>query len=192
MAYTDNTALKVYLDIASGNTDDDTLLTTLIARAQAMVDAYCRQTFEAASATTRYFDPTLDVVGRTLFLDYPLCAITTITNGDATTVTSGQYVTEPRNGTPYYKLTLKSNVAIAWTYTGTPENAISILGKWAYATTAPVDVVQACTRLAAYLYRQRDNSLDLDRAVIVADTTILPTTIPRDVQMILRPYRRLI
>lgn len=190
--YTDATALKVYLDIASGNTDDDALLTVLIARAQAVVDAYCRQTFEAASDTTRYFDPTHDARGRDLFLDAPLAAITTLTNGDGVVVTSTQYVTEPRNSTPWYKLTLKQNVAVAWTYSGTPENAISILGKWAYSTTAPVDVVQACTRLAAYFYRQRDNALDLDRTVIAGDATILPVTIPRDVMTLLRPYRRLV
>ena len=190
MSYITNTALKTYLDITSSG--DDTLLTSLITRTQAMIDAYCRQTFEASSDTTRYFDPTRDVNGRTLFLDYPLAAITSVTNGDSVVVSSGDYVTEPRNETPYRRLTLKSNATVAWTYSGTPENAIAIVGKWTYSATAPDDIVQACTRLAAYLYRQRDNALDLDRTVIVGDATILPVTIPRDVQFTLRPYRRLL
>lgn len=190
--YTSNTDLKVYLGIASSNTDDDALLTTLIARAQAAIDAHCRQTFEAAADTIRTFDAIADVCGPRLMLDAPLCAITTITNGDGTTVASDKYVKEPRNSTPWWALTLKSNAGIVWTYSDAPEGAISIEGRWAYATTAPVDVVQACTRLAAYLYRQRDNALDLDRTVIVGDTTIMPLSIPRDVMTLLRPYRRLI
>lgn len=191
MTYTTNTDLKVYLDIASGTTTDDTLLTTLIARAQAMIDAYCRQTFEA-SDTTRYFDAVCDVDGPLLCLDAPLCAITTVTNGDSTVVASTKYVTEPRNSAPYYALRLKANAGVAWTYTSTPENAIAVVGKWAYSATAPADIVQACTRLAAYLYRQRDNALDLDRTVITGGATILPMRIPADVLTILAPYRRLI
>lgn len=192
MAYTSNTDLKVYLGIAASNTDDDTLLTTLIARAQAMIDAYCRQTFEASQDSTRYFDPTRDVDGRTLYLDAPLCAITSVTNGDGNTVASTQYITEPRNSTPWHKLTLKANSSLAWTHSDTPENSISIVGKWAYSTTAPADVVQACTRLAAYLYRQKDNQgNDLDRPIAMGDGVLLmPPTLPRDVERILAPYRR--
>lgn len=190
MAYLDNTSLKTYLGISDSG--DDTLLTTLIAAAQAAVDAHCRQTFEAAADTTRYFDPTRDVEGRDLFLDAPLCAITTLTNGDGNTVDSSKYVKEPRNSTPWYKLTLKSDAGIAWTYSGAPENAISIAGKWAYSTSAPADIVQACKLLAGYMYRRRNNALDLDRAVQVGEATILPLSIPRDVLTLLRPYRRLV
>jgi hypothetical protein len=192
MAYLDSTALKVYLDIPSGTTTDDTLLTALIASAQAAIDAHCRQTFEAAADTTRYFDPTRDVVGPHLYLDAPLCAITTITNGDGDAVAADKYVKEPRNSTPWHKLTLKSNAGIAWTYSGAPENAIVIVGKWAYSTTAPADIVQATRRLAAWLYRQRDNAFDLDRVVITGDTTFVPARIPADVVEMLKPYRRLV
>lgn len=190
--YTTNTDLKTYLGIASGVTGDDTLLTTLIARAQAAIDAYCRQTFEASADSTRYFDPTLDAVGRCLYLDTPLCAITSVTNGDGTTVDSSNYVKEPRNGTPWYRLTLKANASVAWTYTDTPENAIAIVGRWAYSTSAPNDIVQACTRLAAWLYRQRDNAFDLDRVVVTGNATFVPANIPADVTRMLAPYRRLV
>lgn len=192
MAYLSNTTLKTYLDIPSGTTIDDTLLTTIIAAAQAAIDAYCRQTFEASADSTRYFDPTLDVVGRTLYLDYPLCAITSVTNGDSTTVSSSDYVKEPRNATTWNALMLKANAAVAWTYTDTPENAIAIVGRWAYSTSAPSDIVQACTRLSAWMYRQRDNAFDLDRVVITGDSTFVPAELPQDVRRMLAPYRRLV
>lgn len=192
MAYLDNTSLKVYLDIPSGTTADDTLLTAIIASAQAAIDAHCRQTFEASADSTRYFDPTLDAVGACLYLDAPLCAITSITNGDGVTVDSSDYVKEPRNGTPWYRLTLKANSGVAWTYTDTPENAIAIAGRWAYSTTAPADIIQACRRLSAWMYRQRDNAFDLDRVVITGNATFVPARIPADVLEMLKPYRRLI
>lgn len=192
MAYTDKDALKIYLGIANGNTDDDNLLTTLTGRAQAAIDAYCRQAFEASQDSTRYFDAVADVRGRTLHLDAPLCAITSVTNGDGVTVSASDYVKAPRNATPWWALTLKANASVMWTYSGAPENAIAIAGRWAYSTSAPADVVQACTLLSAYFYRRRDNALDLDRTVIVGDATIMPLTIPRDVLTLLRPYRRLV
>lgn len=190
MAYTTAALLKTYLGISE--TTDDTLLGTLITAAQAMIDAHCRQTFEASADTTRYFDPTTQVQGRTLFLDMPLCAITSVTNGNSVVVTSGQYVTEPRNGTPWHRLTLKSDNAVAWTYTSAPENAIAIVGKWAYSTTAPADIAQTTIRLAAYLYRQRDNAGDLDRAIIGTSGILLPAALPKDIQTLLRPYVRLV
>ncbi len=194
MAYTSNSDLKTYLGIPSATTADDTLLTTLITRAQAAIDSYCRQSFEASGDTTRYFDPTERVRGRTLYLDAPLCAITTLTNGDGNTIASNLYVKEPRNTTPWYALTLKADAGVAWTYTSAPENAISIAGKWAYATTAPADVVQACTRLAAYFYRQKENqSAELDRPVVAgAGVVLLPGTLPSDIKSLLAPYRRLV
>lgn len=193
LTYTD---LKVYLDIAVANTDDDTLLTTLIARAQAIVDRHCSQTFEAASDTTRYFyansvDYGGHVDGRDLILDAPLCAITSVTNGDGVVVSASNYITEPRNATPYYALRLKNSSNLRWTYDDDVEtDTIAIVGKWAYSTSAPADIVHATTRLAAYLYRQRDNALDLDRVVITGGATILPMRIPADVLTVLAPYVR--
>lgn len=190
--YTSAANLKVYLGIATGETGDDTLLGTLVTAAQAMIDAHCRQTFEASADTTRYFDPTTQVQGRTLFLDMPLCAITSVTNGNGVVVTSGQYVKEPRNDSPWHRLTLKSDNSVAWTYTGAPENSIAIVGRWAYSTTAPADIAQTTIRLAAYLYRQRDNAGDLDRAIIGASGILLPASLPKDIQTLLRPYVRLV
>lgn len=191
MAYLTYTDLKVYLDIAVANTDDDALLTTLIARAQMMIDNECRQTFEAAADTTRTFlalplDDGGHVEGRDLILDAPLCQVTSVTNGDGAVVSAADYLTLPRNLTPWYAIRLKESSGLRWTYDDDAESdSIAVVGRWAYSVTAPVAIVQATTRLAAYLYRQRDNALDLDRTVITAGQTILPSRIPRDIMDIL-------
>jgi len=69
-------------------------------------------------------------------------------------------------------------------------NAISVTGKWGYTISGsvPKDIVQAATRLSAFLYRQRDTNADTDRTVIVDGVTILPSSVPQDVKSMLSPY----
>lgn len=190
MAYTVAADVKTYLGITGSG--DDALITVLITRAQAIIDSYCRRTFEASADTTRTFDPTVDVDQRTLILDDDLCVITSVTNGNGATIVTGDYVTEPRNRTPWYALTIKSNATVYWTHTGSHEGSISIVGKWAYSTTAPADVVHAAIRLTAYLYHQKDNSNDSGGDVVVAGTVAKAVTLPADVKQTLVPYRRMV
>lgn len=194
MAYTDYTAVKRYLNIDTVNDGDDTLLTTLIARAQAEIDRFCARTFEASTNTVRYFNALTEVDTRdylTLYLQYDLCSINTITNGDNTTISSG-YTTKPKNETPYYAIRLLPSSGLAWTYEDDPDDAIAISGKWAYSTTAPADIVQATIELTAWMYRRRDNFVDFERPQVSPDgTTFVPTAMPRSVCAVLEPYKKL-
>jgi hypothetical protein len=186
MAYTTALALREYKDIASSA--DDALLTDLIASAQKQIDNYCHRTFEASADSTRYFDYSTDNIDwLTLWLDEDLCAITTVTNGDSVVVASDEYTTIPRNETPYNRLRILSNSGKYWTYTDEWMDAISITGRWAYSETAPDDIAQACTRLAAFLYKQRDAQL-FDVTAIEAGTVLTPVGIPSDVRTMLAPY----
>jgi len=191
MAYCGVDELKEYLGVTGAT--DDAMLLTLLAAAQRTIDSYCARTFEATADTVRTFDSQRDVDGYTLTVDSDLCAITSIVNGDGTTISNSHYVTEPRNETPYYAIRLKASAGEVWTSTaaGDSENAISITGKWAYSTSAPSDIAHVCKRLAAYIYRQKDNAGDLDRAVIAGNSTILPAQIPSDIRLMLAPYKRL-
>ena len=189
MAYCSLAQLKAY--VGATDNDDDALLTDCITRAEAVIDRATKRTFEASADSTRTFDAQQDVAGRTLYLDADLCAITSITNGDGAAITALQVVSEPRNHAPYYALTLKASTGLAWTYETDPEDAISVTGRWAYSTTPPADIEQACVRLAAWLYRQKDSSSDLDRPMVSMDgATLLPAQIPADVQRMLQPYVR--
>ena len=191
MAYCGVDELKEYLGVTGAT--DDAMLLTLLAAAQRTIDSYCARTFEATADTVRTFDSQRDVDGYTLTVDSDLCAITSIVNGDGTTISNSHYVTEPRNETPYYAIRLKASAGKVWTSTvaGDSENAISVTGKWAYSTSAPSDIAHVCKRLASYIYRQKDNAGDLDRAVIAGNSTILPAQIPSDIRLMLAPYKRL-
>lgn len=191
MTYATLIDVQAALNLADGT--DDALLTLYLARAQAAIDTYCRRTFEAAADSTRTFDAVADVDGRRLWLDGDLCAITAVTNGDGVTVAANAYVTEPRRATPIYALTLKTNSAVAWTYTGDPEGAISIAGRWAYSVAAPPDIVQACIMLASFYYNRRGTegyaSVEVSNAVVAEFDG---AGIPAHIAAMLDPYRRLV
>lgn len=195
MAYATAALVKTYLNISSSS--DDTLITNLITRAQAVIDNYTHRTFEVSTNTTKYFDSVRNVLTTTLFFNEGLelaTAPTTITNGDAVVlVLNTDCVTLPANAAPYYGIEMLRSTSNQWTQTAAGDNqrAISILGKWGYSLTAPDDVVAATIRLTAFLYRQRESNADLDRAVSVADgMVLLPSNIPNDVISMLEPYKR--
>lgn len=176
-------------------TTDNTLLTNLIPRAQGIINAYTQRVFEASGDTTRYFDAIEDVdhLQRTLYLGQnDLCQITTVTNGDSTVLTTSDYTTLPKNYTPYYALKIKLSSSNVWTYSTTPEDAISISGRWAYSVTAPDDIKHACIRLTVWLYRQKDaSSLGDVGSISQSGVVVEPAALPSDVQLILIPYKRL-
>lgn len=188
MAYC--TTADVKLDQGVTGSTDDTLIARYVAEAQQRIDTHCHRTFEASEDSTRYFDAVCDVVGRDLILDGDICAITTVTNGDSVVVASDEYVTNPRNKAPYYKLTILASKSKVWTYTSDPENAISILGRWAFSTTAPADIKTACIRLAAWMYRSKDSQVFDVTAIPDAGVLTVPKGIPADVKLTLEPYVR--
>ena len=180
MAYTDLATLKTYLGTAK--TTDDALLATCLNRAIAGFDAHFNSRFEAETLT-RYYTAA-DIYRGQLWLDKPLLTVTSLTNGDAdgTLITSADYVLEPRNTTPYWRIKLKST-ADGWQF-GT-DGEIILVGTWGHTATAPNDVVQAVLRLSAYLYRQKDSQIFETTAIPELGVLTIPTGIPRDVMSII-------
>jgi hypothetical protein len=112
-------------------TSDDALMLKFVNDVSAQIARYADRHF-VPRIQTRYFDAIENVRGYTLMFDADLLAATTITNGDATTVSASSYVTEPRNDTPYYGLKLKASAGLSWTWQTDHENALSVLGVWGY------------------------------------------------------------
>ncbi len=194
MAYASVAQLRAYMGLDVN--DDDPLLESLLTRAQFAIDNHTHRTFEAPADTTKLFDAEHDTSDHYMVLDWTpyaldLCQITTVINGDGTSISASSYVTNPRNQTPWYGLRFKLNSGLYWTFDQDPENAISITGRWAYSVTAPADIVHATVRMATYMYRQKDaNTFDVT-AIPGAGVIEVPQGIPRDVGKILEPYRRL-
>lgn len=192
--YATLTDLKTYLGV--GTTADDALLSQCLTRAQGFIEAQTGRVFEASADSTRTLDAVADVWedehghARVLVLPADLCAITSVTNGDGVVVASSQYVTEPRDRTPWWALTLKSNATVTWTYTDAPEGAISIVGRWAYATSAPADVAQATVALAAYFYRQRGaEATGMEPVMSGSGVVMMPPRLPDVVKTVVAKYQ---
>jgi hypothetical protein len=195
MAYCATSDVKAAHGVKDSDTTEDTVLGWFIPQAQQFIDTYTGRKFESTtdypSSAIRYFDAAADVDGLVLYLDEDLASITTITNGDGTTVSSSDYVTEPRNEKPYDAIRLLASPGISWTYTTDAESSIAIDGEWCYSTDAPEDIMRACARLALWYYKQRNTDIDLDRPLLTGDgLTIMPARVPRDVKVILDLYRK--
>ena len=190
MAYASLAQLKSYLGIATDETTDDVLLDALLKRATKMIDTYCSRKFEATTAT-RYYE--MDAVeGDYLRLDDDLISITTLSNGDdsSTTITSTYYWLWPRNsGPPYHSVRLKADQTThSWEVD--TDYFITITGSWGWAATPPADISHACVRYSAFLYHQKDSGV-YDVSVFPESGVITtPQGIPRDVRLLLDPYRR--
>lgn len=176
------------------NADND-LLDQALTDAQAHIEGPggVGRFFQVETDTTRTLDGIRDIGDYylSLWLDEDLCQITSITNGDGVSIAPSLYVTNPRNTPPWYSLQFKWSSSDAWTFSTTPENAISITGRWGYSISAPPDIHRAHKRLAGWFYRQKASQADLDRPLLTpGGVTILPSKIPGDVEAILRNYRR--
>ncbi len=189
MAYCTSTDVRQYLGISS--TGDDTLITALIARATAQIEMHTHRDFESATGTRR-FVVGVDTEGDTLYFDEDIVSITTVTtDADAaspTTISSTEYVTLPRNRTPYYGIKILASADKSWDYTDDPEMGITVAGKWGYSTAPPADIKNAAIRLSAFLYRLKDAQVFDVQAIPEAGVITVPQGIPKDVQLILEPY----
>jgi len=179
--------LKTYLDITE--TGDDLILQATIQRAEKAIESYTGRVFEAAS-DTRYYDYAA-VDGLYLWLDHDLYSLTSVTNGDSngTSVSTDDITLWPRNqGPPYYKLRLNESSTSDWEVD--TDYWIQVTGLWGYSDEPPEDIVQATTRWAAYLYRQKDTGQFETVAVSDGGAVTVPMGMPEDVKVLLAPYRR--
>ncbi len=191
MAYCTAAELKTYLGISDA--DDDTLLGDLIDRATAIIDMKCKRTLVATSTSTRNFTVGRDTIGPHLYFNAMCAAITQVLNGDSsnTEVTSAQYVTKPSNVGPFDGIKILSSASKVWQYSTDPEDAIAVTGNWGWFATLPDHVKHFCIRLGAYLYRQKDSSLDMDRPILTdAGVTLLPAGLNHDLTLLVKAYER--
>ena len=126
MNYATLTQCKRLLGLSDSVTADDALLSRLIADADRLISAYrnCKPQY-----ATRLFDY---VNALNLTFDDDLLEITTLTNGDATTISSNDYVFVPRRVYPKWGLEIKIGSDVSFNYSTSPESAISIAGTWGY------------------------------------------------------------
>jgi hypothetical protein len=70
---------------------------------------------------------------RIWFGEFDLTTLTSITNGDATTVTSGDVFLQPQDGPPYDHIDLDRGSTAVYAAGDTNQRAVAIAGLWAYS-----------------------------------------------------------
>jgi hypothetical protein len=129
-------------------------------------------------ATIHKFDaPKMGNAG--LMLDAPLLAITSLTNGDGSTVSASDYVTLPANSTPIYAILPVSTSKFNWQpdNSGNRLQAISVLGPWGMSAKIPNDLKTACCEITRALYGHRTGeTMPGDRQITTASGLVI--TVP--------------
>lgn len=170
---------------------DDAVVDALITQASRWIDRHTGRTFYARTET-RYFDVP---DSRLLFFDDDLISVTTLTNGDATVLTTADYFLLPRNETPKFAAKLKESSSYVWEWDSNNdrEGVISIAGSWGYSATCPADVEQACQLICVNMYRNRFGPNITGAATLTAaGVVITPQDIPASAVALLSAYRRII
>lgn len=174
------------------DTTYDTQLGELIAAASRWIDRYCADglpnAFSVAADSTRYFERA-NIDGGALYLDAPLLAVTTITNGDGTAVASG-YRLQPRNG-PYYTRIEMLSTGPGWSVGS--EESVEVVGKWGIALTAalPAPIAEACAMLAGWMFKRWQMALADATANQDLGSVVYGESMPKQVIALLEPYRLL-
>jgi hypothetical protein len=181
-----------YWSFTVENLRRDSVMSTCIADAQSEIESKTGRVFEwTGDGTARYFDyrSPRPVYGRELHFDMDTYSITSVVNGDGDTIDSDEYVTIPRNETPYRGIVLLSSTGLSWTYEDDIENAITVTAKWAYSASAPTRIVEITRMLAKHFLDLREGKLQ----IAGADAGAVPPIQywPWDVRQGIRAYTRM-
>lgn len=175
----------------SGN---DTLLEDLVTRVSRMIDKQTGYTFAPDADSTEYFQhdwhPALGG-GRDLFLGMkqnPLLSVSSITNGDGTSISTDDVFLLPRGADRFHTVRLKEASAADWE-TDTDE-WIAITGRWGYSLTVPDDIKQAAIEAVLHIFHNRTDP-QTERAQVSADGFVMtPADLPSRTRSIIQRYQK--
>ena len=185
--------VKLYLSIPSDDTTDDTLLGSMVDAVNEFIEAETDRIFaDPGSDTTKYFDKSSIDQSGLLWLGDDLLSLTSITNGNGDSIATNKVQLWPLNSTPTYVIKLLASSELYWQFDYN-DSVIGITGRWAYSSTVPKQVKQAAIRLAAWVYKQKDNFQETDRPIMTADgMVIMPNKFPKDIDTWLKSMKRVV
>lgn len=170
--YTTLEDVKTYMRITSGA--DDAMLASIISTASRIVEEHCGRHFDTWTGTRHYDTAEAFITGHTLLLDADLLSLDELANADGTPIDPAAAILRPVNWPPFFGISLREESGLDW---GT-DGIIEVTGTWGFAEHVPEQVAHATVRLAAWLYRQRDQTGE-------------QPGLPREVRELLVPFCRL-
>lgn len=194
--YTTTAAVKRQLEIGQGgvpNDYDDDLLAVYVTEASQLIATECRRSFSETVGTLFYDSGWPVTENNILYFDQDWLGVDAISNGENGTLNANDYRLLPLHlsGAKYALQLLPSSNA-AWTVgnNGYAQNAICVIGTTGYCLSAnrPADITLAATKLAAWLYQNRNND---GSGVQFADGSVsIPASAPTFVLRTIQKYVR--
>lgn len=192
---TTTTAVKRQLNIGPNgttNTIDDDLIALYVTQASQLIETECIRPF-SATVGTLFYDAKYPVIeNNVLYFDQDYLGVDAVSNGVNGTINAANYRLLPLHYSPKYALQLlpKSNLSWQTGSDGFTQNAICVIGTTGYCATGsqPADITLAATKLAAWLYQNRDND---GSSVQLADGSVaIPAEAPTFVLRTISKYVR--
>src|SRR3990167_315566 len=183
----------------SAQPSDDVFVERLLERCSREFDGDTGNWFYAHQQARNYDMPR----GRCLELDAPLLSVTSITNGDDTTIESTEYLLYPLNGPNKAEIRIKQSSAVIWQMSGADtEGVITVRGEWGYVdrdSTDPESMTpilnskSAVLALALAVYKRRYGvNTECVAQVTGAGVVITPRDKSPEYWSIVNRYKRLL
>lgn len=172
------------LDFESTDAARDATLGEMVTAASRWIDAETWgivDAFKATATTTLYYGRGA-VEGQVLTLSQPILSVSSLTNGDGTVLSSGQYRLHPRNETPYWQIRLMSTAG--WAFSADGE--IEVAGVVGYSATVPDQVREACLMLSGWIFKRWERALADAEASPELGEIIYGASFPKAVRELLR------
>jgi hypothetical protein len=185
-------------EIESHDPGDDVFIESLLERASREFDGDTGHWFYAHQQVRRFDTPR----GRCLEVDVPLLSVTSITNGDNTTLPSTEYILTPYNGVHKTAVELYEDSTYVWELSTSARRrgVIYVNGEWGYVdrdATDPESAVvisnskTATLALALAVYRRRHGvGVTGVATVTAAGVVITPADKTAQYWSIVEIYRR--
>lgn len=186
--YCTATQVKAAGRLNISGTSYDTELAALVTAASRWIDRatwHLDNAFAASGNVARYYRDDA-VSGKFLHLDAPLLSVSSLANGDASTIDSGNYWLTPRNAGYYWTIELKS--AYAWTFA--VDTFATVTGVWGFSTTVPDPISEATAMLAGWMFKRYQAALQDNAASPELGQIVYGEAIPKQVMALIRPYMR--
>lgn len=147
--------------------DDTGLFTNLITLSCTEINEHCGRWFVTIPQTRRYdlLDNRESFVGKLLLVDADLYSLTSLVNGDGSTINPDNVILRPVNWPPYFGIALKRSSALQWV----GSDPIIVTGQWGYSESVPQPIHRATLELAAYRFQQY-----LDDVYVLGESKPLP------------------
>lgn len=133
--YITTAEFKAFQRVTNTDAADDAVIDSIINSVSRFIEGYTGRRFFPVIETHLFDIPDFTNPERDqIYLDDDLLSLTTLTNGDATVITSADYLLKPANKTPYWAVKIRNMSNVTWEpdSNGSGEQALSVNGLWGY------------------------------------------------------------